>query len=44
MNLSLSIAKKVQYNFAERLLQSRALEDIIEGNYKPGTIREKVLL
>lgn len=44
MNLAYSIAKKVQYNFAERLLQSRGLDDFIEGKYAPGTMKDKVLL
>lgn len=42
MNLSYSIAKKAQYNFADRLSNSRGLEDIIETKCMPGSIKGKV--
>lgn len=42
--MSYSIAKKVQYNFAERLLSLRGFEDIIEAKYEPGMIKDKVFI
>lgn len=42
MNISYSLAKKIQYNFANRLLESRGLDDLIQAKYDPGIVNEKV--
>lgn len=43
VNISLSLAKKVQYNFANRISELRGLEDEIIAKYDTGTVDTKVI-
>lgn len=44
INISYSLSKKIQYNFAHRVLTSRGLNDVILATYDPGNIDDKVCL